>query len=161
MCFQDHLTRVCFIILINTFFTADLTLKINPLPSTPKAMLKSVIKKTDTTDPAFMDTIFTKVKGDLHHALCYRHENFNPCPSTTIQPRNDQWQYLSTSNQMAEVRSKCSSFKSLIDDLEDTSTRNVLNSNGVSFQCGRSNILRSKCSISYCMYTYSLINETN
>jgi len=83
------------------------------------------------------------------HPLCYRHENFDPCPSSEILPRNDQWQYLSFANQMAEVRSKCSEFKSLIDDLEDTSTITVTNPGGPNPNCGRNNIFRGECS-DYC-----------
>ena len=83
------------------------------------------------------------------HPLCYRHENFDPCPSNVVQTRNDQWQYLSSANQMAEVRSKCSEFKSLIDDLEDTSTITVTNPGGPNPNCGRNNIFRGECS-DYC-----------
>ena len=46
---------------IDIRFQADIRLSINPFPSSPKSILKSVMEKTDTSSPEFMDTIFNKV----------------------------------------------------------------------------------------------------
>ena len=48
---------------IDIRFQADIRLSINPNPSSPKSILKSVMEKTDTSSPEFMDTIFNKVSN--------------------------------------------------------------------------------------------------